>query len=330
MFQTEPTVSEKTIATSILKLSDFYINYPEASTPWDEEYCQIAYRYYFLPLNYQRNTRVIQQGQQVHFFENLSYFIDWGCGPATASLALQNILQSKIQKQILIDRSKLPFQVFNDFHQNLVKPEKTTEPSLQTYFDQSERTCLVLSYSLTEVEKLPKGWEHFEALMILEPSTSEDGRNLISLRADLIKAGFSIWAPCTHHLDCPLLAESKSDWCHDRVHVEAPDWFWSLDSRLPMKNKTITTSYLLARKKKPQKFEKNIARLTGDSREEKGKTRQLVCRSEKREFLTWMHKTIDPQVFPRGELVRLPEEIEAKANELRLQENCELVFNKTC
>ena len=38
-----------------------------------------------------------------------------------------------------------------------------------------------------------------------------------------------------------------------------------------------TTSYLLARKKKAPDFLKKLARLTGDSLEEKGKNRQLFC-----------------------------------------------------
>lgn len=86
-----------------------------------------------------------------------------------------------------------------------------------------------------------------------------------------------------------------------------------------MKNKTVTTSYLLARKQKPKDIAKMKARLTGDSLNEKGKTRQLICRNEKREFLTWMHKTISPQVLLRGDLIDMPVEIEEKSNELRLK-----------
>jgi hypothetical protein len=60
------------------------------------------------------------------------------------------------------------------------------------------------------------------------------------------------------------------------------------------------------------------SRLTGDSLKEKGKTRQLMCRSSEREFLAWMHKNKSEQTLPRGELVNLPNDLEAKSNELRI------------
>lgn len=327
MFQNEPSITLNQIAQSVLKLSDFYIDQPEATTPWDEEFCQIAYRHYFLPLNFQRNSRVVQKAFEVGFYEDITTFIDWGCGPGTASLALAAFekLRPQIAKQILIDQSKLALNHFEDLHSQLVHPEKTVDNHIKKHLAQKDTSCLVFSYSLTEISQPPEAWDQFEALMILEPSTSDDGRKLLEFRQKLIEKGYSIWAPCTHQMRCPLLLESKTDWCHDRIEVDAPDWFLELEKNLPMRNRTITTSYILARKKKPKTFKANIGRLVGDSREEKGKTRQMFCRGEKREFLTWMHKKITPQVFPRGELVELPEQVEEKANELRVVDPCRLI-----
>lgn len=335
MFQSEPDIPLNQIAHAIIKLSDFYIAHPEAPTPWDEELCLVAYRHYFLPLNYQRNLRVVQKGYEVGFFDGLTTFIDWGCGPGTASLALANFdkLKPQIKKQILIDRSQQVLDHFKDLHEFLVCPEKTTHSNLKKQAWPKEGSCLVCSYSLTEATSLPEGWESYEALMILEPSTQDDARSLLELRQRLIDQNYLIWGPCTHQLKCPLLTESKTDWCHDRVVVEAPNWFLKLEQHLPMRNRTVTTSYLLARKKKASALSNQlvnqsghqpayrIGRLVGDSREEKGKTRQMLCRGEKREFLTWMHKHISPQFFPRGELIELPEQFEEKANELRVLKN---------
>jgi Mitochondrial small ribosomal subunit Rsm22 len=330
MFQKEPRIPLKQIADSVLKLSDFYIQYPEATTPWDEEFCQIAYRHYFLPLNFLRNSRVVQKGFDVGFFADLNSFTDWGCGPGTASFAFSahEGLRPQIKKQILIDQSELALSHFDDLHSQLINVEKAAGTSLRkalTFTTPKENSCLVFSYSLTEVSQFPEGWEQFEALMILEPSTSEDGRHLLELRQKLIDKGYSIWAPCTHQLKCPLLVESKTDWCHDRIQVDAPDWFLELEDYLPMRNRTVTTSYLLARRKTATSYPNTVGRLIGDSREEKGKTRQMFCRREKREFLTWMHKKIAPQIFPRGELVELPTQFEEKANELRVESECRRV-----
>ncbi len=316
------SISEKiqTIADAIIKLSDFYIKNPQAETPWTQKFCQLAYRHYYLPLNYIRCAHIISRGTQVGFFNNLTHFIDWGCGPGTASLALSDseILKTQIKKQILFDLEKSTISSFGDLHSNLINKDYFDFLDLKTA-PNKQNTCLVFSYSLTEQNELPQGWEESEALMILEPSTTQDGRKLMNLRQTLIENGYSIWAPCTHQLQCPLLIHSKNDWCHDRAHVSAPAWFSELEKHLPMKNRTITTSYLLARKRKPPENAKTKSRLTGDSLDEKGKTRQLLCRSDQREFLTWMHKSIQPQILARGDLIDTPHDFEIKSNELRLK-----------
>lgn len=76
---------------------------------------------------------------------------------------------------------------------------------------------------------------------------------------------------------------------------------------------------MLAKKTPPPEQIKNFSRTVGDSLEEKGKTRQLFCRSEEREFLAWMHKEENQQTIPRGELITIPEDAEKKSNELRIK-----------
>lgn len=324
MFPESPSEKLQIIADSVLKLSDFYIKNPDAETPWNQKFCQLAYRHYYLPLNYIRCAQVIARGTQVGFFAGLTHFIDWGCGPGTASLALADseTLNTQIKKQILFDLSKNTISSFSDLHSNLISKDYFDFLDLKTA-PNKQHTCLVFSYALTELNALPQGFDESEALMILEPSTSQDGRRLMNLRQNLIENGYSIWAPCTHQLPCPLLTHSKNDWCHDRAHVKAPAWFTDLEKLLPMKNRTVTTSYLLARKRKPVEGVNTSAttkaRLTGDSLDEKGKTRQLLCRNDQREFLTWMHKSLKVQTLARGDLIDLPDDFEVKANELRLK-----------
>lgn len=312
-------VSLKNLAEQILRLSDFFINQPLDATPWTDNYCKQAYRYYYLPLNYLRCELVIKRGVEVDFFKNIETTIDWGAGPGTASFALAKNLTLK--NQILIEKSSEAIRSFQDLHPILKNPQVTSELNFKKINSDFKKTLLTFSYSLTEMTELPAGWNQFEALMILEPSTKQDGRKLLELRQKLISEGYTIWAPCTHQQSCPLLEQSKHDWCHDRVHVEMPPWFLQLEQHLPFKNKTITTSYLLARKTKPTYNFENKLRLTGDSLEEKGKTRQLACRGPEREFITWMHKEIKAQTLPRGELVTLHNDIELKANEIRLKKH---------
>ncbi|MBC7458042.1 MAG: hypothetical protein H7235_07165 [Bdellovibrionaceae bacterium] len=313
----EPSCSLKNLSEAVLQLSNFFIDHPRDQTPWNEPYCKLAYRHYYFPLNYIRNMRVIEQGKNVNFFHHLEHTIDWGAGPGTASLALKNSLILK--SQLLIEKSTTALSAFKDIYDQLQNPTMTSVLDLKKINVDKSKTLLTLSYSLTEMAELPHGWDQFEALMIVEPSTRDDGRKLLHVRQKLIDAGYSIWAPCLHQKRCPLLLHSKTDWCHDRIHVQAPDWFKKLEEHMPFRNNTITTSYLLARKQKPTFNTNNKIRMTGDSLAEKGKTRQLICRNESREFLTWMHKEIEPETIPRGIVMDLPEKHEIKSNEIRIK-----------
>lgn len=298
------------LAESIKKLSDYFIQNPEGSTPWHESWAQIAYLVYFLPLNHARIQAVVKEAQTQNFFEGLDRVIDFGSGFGTASLALTE----HFQRFTLVEKAK---DICSHFA--FLPSDQSTWFDKASSFVQQQTTLAVFSYSLTELAELPIWAKKMEALMILEPSTQQDGRKLLELRQKLIEVGFSLWAPCTHQGKCPLLTQSKADWCHDRIHFEMPKWFANFEYHLPMKNRTLTTSYLLARKKKAPARAANIARTVGDRLEEKGKDRQMLCRGEEREFLAWMHKQELRQEIPRGVLVELPEDAQKVSNELRLK-----------
>jgi ribosomal protein RSM22 (predicted rRNA methylase) len=315
----EPEIGLSKLADHVLQLSDFYIENQDAETPWDKEFCYQAYLHYFLPLNFLRNDLVIRRGLEVDFFSDLENSVDWGSGPGTSTLALNAHLQLK--KNFLVDKSKRNLSRFSSLWNNFKNLEFTEHIKEITF--NPRKSILVCSYSLTEKNNLPFSWDQFEALMILEPSTSVDGRRLAELREQLIQKGFSIWAPCLHHQKCPLLTHSKKDWCHDRVKVDAPDWFLELEKKLPMRNNTITTSYLLARKKKPTLARPaRRVRLIGDQLQENGKTRQLICRGENREYLAWLHKNSNPPELFRGDFFDLPDsesDYDLISNEIRIK-----------
>ncbi len=208
----------------------------------------------------------------------------------------------------------------------------------------NKNTFVFFSYSLTELASIPSWAMDCEGLVIIEPSTNQDARRLMAWRDLLLSKGFHIWGPCLHEGACPLLTESKKDWCHDRIDFQQrPESFKKIESFLPFKNESLTCSYILARKTprpstmlasaiaaasksatasasaaEASAVELEVARVTGDLLNEKGKSRQLICRGPKREFLTWMHKNGEPQKIPRGELILLPQNLQPVSNELRI------------
>lgn len=308
------------LASAVKKLSDFYIHNPSAQTPWHESFARIAYISYFLPLNYLRIQRVATKCHERNFFNGIEHLVDFGAGLATASAALHKNIDS-LKSKILIEKGDEPSRIiagrWPEFEKTASSLEWHKEFSKNVFFGKSN-ILSVFSYSLTELTQLPDWAYESEALLIIEPATQEDGRKLLELRSDLVSRGFNLFAPCTHQSSCPLLIESKSDWCHDRVHVELPVWFQKMEEHLPIKNRTLTVSYLAARKSRPPALDKDLGRLTGDLLKENGKDRQLICRSEKREFLTWMHRHGEHAEHKRGDLYHTDATFEPKANELRV------------
>lgn len=302
--------NSRVIADAILKQSDDYIQNPTEQTPWKNSWSQIAYLTYYHPLNWLRNRLVIQRGQEVGFFADLNRVIDFGAGLGTASLALRKELNLDSENMALIEKDPIPHRwMAPEFHRSTMISESLLKKS-------PEKTLAVFSYSLTELTDLPAWAYRVEGLMLLDPSTQQDGRRLMQLRKKLLEQGYHVWAPCTHHQDCPLLEKSKTDWCHDRLRMERPEWWLDIEKHLPFKNESLTVSYLLARKKAPSR-QNTWVRTVGDVLEEKGKSRQMICRGPEREFLSWLHRDGEAEGFPRGELISLPM-VEPKGNELRV------------
>lgn len=308
----------KELAGCAQDLSDFFINEPSGATPWNEGWAQIGYLSYFLPLNYSRVLSVAQEAQARGFFAGLEDVYDFGAGLATASLALSQITNLRFH---LIEQAAQPKTLIEN-HFSYFKPTEWMTQLHSKNISNGRKSLAVFSYSLTELAELPEWAYECEALMIIEPSTQEDGRKLLELREKLLKKGYHVWAPCTHEGPCPLLHQSKNDWCHDRIHFNAPEWFLKMEEHLPMKNRTLTMSYLLLRRTAPQKI--NAARTVGDRLKEKGKDRQMICRGSDREFLAWMHKHKIEQEIPRGVLVNIPADAIKVSNELRVSSAVEL------
>ncbi len=361
---TAPFSAKKT-ADNILQLSDFYIQNPEGKTPWEDKGTILAYLFYYLPLNFLRSFAVFHQLNVLNLLnsevlarlsEKAPIEVDeLGSGFGSCSLAffLENPEAIKhISRVTYFEVSDVPSR----WHQNLFNEVFKDRPELielhgkKAAFakkfpgEKSERNTtanpikiLFASYALTEIPNHEKLVKNYDLIIILEPSTSTDGRKLMQLRQTLIEQGQTMLAPCLHQQACPLLTLSPKDWCHDRIHWTMPKWFLELEKHLPIKNQTLTFSYLVSAKAGLFNHPKLTAttantaavespawiRTVGDILEEKGKNRQLICYDQERRFFAWMHKDFDkgqlPEI-PRGSIVPFPENYQIKSNELRVSE----------
>jgi hypothetical protein len=312
------------LAEVILRLSDHYQK-DFSTSPWHHEWARAAYLSYYFPLNYARATAVTVEGFKRNFFTGLENLIDYGSGTGAAILATHDYgthsWKQRLCYEPFTDATLLLDRLTRDDYQfDKTSVEPTNIPS---------NTLSIFSYSLNELEKFPEQFLKSEALMLIEPSTRELGRNLLKLRDDLImNHGFFAYAPCPHQGLCPLLNDSQRDWCHDRFAWKAPQWFSAIETLLPIKNPTLTYSYVLLRKTKPQLpySTEILTRVVGDPLAEKGKTRQLICMDSQRRFLSWMPQrldraTLDHFNFDRGDLLFLKSNLDERGEEVRVKES---------
>jgi len=336
-------------AQSVKRLSDHYVSQPEAISPWSEPWARDALLAYYHSLNFSRTLAAC--GRSPGFFDGIEHLVDLGCGSGAASLGIRAF--HPVQTVLLSDPDTSVVAVAARQHQSYsdwASSQGWNEPPTAVKVGMANldstlhaipasiapSTLVVLSYVLTEIKSDRVVLDLFnqiaksgaEGLLILEPSTSEDARRLHSFRSQLNQLGFSIWGPCNHSGECPLLLHSDRDWCHDRTAPLVPSWFQKLEQVLPIKNQTVTFSYLMLRRS-PKLDGKSTARVVGDTLEEKGKSRQLICRGPDREFLSWFPSRLKVSVRPihRGDQIALlPDDIDTKKGsessiELRMKES---------
>lgn len=294
------------LAKVVLELSDHF-NRQTGTTPWQSQENQAAYLAYFLPLNSARVRAVFHEMTKLKFPVSPKA-LDFGSGPGTCQL---NWSGPTFKNWINIEKSQAAQKIHGRI--SSVPPQFNKElPPLEGY-------TFFSSYALNELrDKPPEDLFRAESLVLIEPSLQDLSRSLMELRSRLIEKNYYIWAPCTHQQACPLLSQSNRDWCHDRIHFSPPSWWSEIETHLPMRNETLTFSYLCASRTAPPWLkDTNRARVIGDTLYERGKVRQALCRSPQREFLSWLTKNGDPQLIPHGSTIELPQSIELKSNEIR-------------
>lgn len=296
------------LAKAVLAVSKNFQS-QESTTPWQTSDQWAAYIGYYLPLNYIRSLKVIDEAKHWDLFDGVDEIVDFGCGPGTFSKALAQ-------------DSELSFSTFSGYDIEgrlgalyLDTPRSGFDMSFKTGVPDRPKnsSLLVSSYTLNELSKIPDWLFNFKSMIIVEPSTKQAFPRLLELRKTLMEQGYQVIAPCPHSHQCPL-QESKKDWCHDRVLWEQPEWFQKLENQLPIKNRTLTYSYLIATKKQIERH--NHWRVVGDSLIEKGKTRWMICRSDQREFLSHLKRHGEAPHLSRGDRIFI-ENCEAKGNEIR-------------
>ncbi len=298
------------LAKAILQVSNDYQEV-SSTTPWKDTRTYAAYLSYFFPLNYIRTLKVLDEGKKWGFFNDIEQVVDFGCGPGTSTKAM--LLDSDIS----VDRFH-GVDIFSDLKAlYLTTHGQSTHLSFGSSVPKvKERGSLLMaSYAFNEMSDLPPWLFNFDKIMILEPSTKQAFPKLLEARNSLLEKNYDIVAPCSHVHQCPL-SNSKKDWCHDRVYWQQPEWFQKIENALPIKNSSLTFSYLLAsRTALPRP---KFGRIVGDAMVEKGKTRWMICQGPEREFLSFLKRQGEAPKIYRGDRVQL-DVFEKRGDDIRFE-----------
>lgn len=304
------------LSKQVQKLSDTYVQGQGSPRVWqDPQLCQ-AYLSYFFILNSTRLAKAMSLTPMDLLFKDIKQAYELGSGPGTAHLSFES---AGYKIPWIADEASSNAQAL---HLQICKQLKYQAPVFKSINQVDKNSLGIFSYVLTETE-LPQWALDCESLFVIEASMRTAARGLMNLRQKLISNDFEILAPCTHQEACPLLMHTKKDFCHFRVHLDKPDYFLELEKHLPMKNDTLTYSFLAARKKtsSAKKIGKNIGRIVGEAMIEKGKIRQAFCRSEKKEQLSWLRRGNNIELPESGQLYELPEGTKCLGAELRVTQS---------
>ncbi|MGH1468077.1 MAG: small ribosomal subunit Rsm22 family protein [Bdellovibrionales bacterium] len=312
---------ERVLKESILKASNQYI-FEENTSLWSQTWFKDAYIAYFINTQTSRLFYTFNRIKDTLDFNNISNTIDFGCGPASAHLAASAVFKSGLNKSkwLNIDSSKEALKIAKEV-ENYFKLNSSYTLSDKIPEPKSENDLLILSFALCEglnTENIFK----YKYVLLLEPGQFSNSKNLIALRQKALDTGFNALAPCVHQGLCPM-REGAKNWCHDT----APKPKSMPQYNLPFSGDRLNFSYLLLAKGQASLANSADARIIGDLRPEKGKSKIALCIDESPVFLSWLKKSKLDLNLNRGDLIEMPEQAETKGQEVRIETEISLKNN---
>ena len=113
-------------------------------------------------------------------------------------------------------------------------------------------------------------------IVIVEPASMESSRHLLDARNVFIGHEWTVLAPCTHHLECPMF-EDENGWCHDTWPFERPDFMVDVDRIVGTRRDSLKASWMvLSPQAPPLEQRPSLGRVISERFVEKGRERVRV------------------------------------------------------
>ncbi len=198
-----------------------------------------AYALYYLPIN---ATKIELLLPLLAPLPSPLRLLDFGCGPATASLAL--LLQTNQPTELTcVDSSPHMRDVAKTLLSASPVRERLTKLSILEEIPPGPQDLIIASNVLAELDEAQQldRIESFLArlapggfLLLMEPGQQGHTRRLMSIRDRILRQRQDIAPlfPCHRRDDCPMLTSSAEDWCHGTIEWQQPPLSRQLDKLL--------------------------------------------------------------------------------------------------
>lgn|GEM_PF-5869722 len=217
--------SDDELCSNILKLIDVFNHQREKiSSIYDKDEYLSAYLFYFFATNVHKISAAFKFLKPEHIQRlSQSDFIDFGSGPATASLGLLQCLPEFKKSFFLVEQS----MAMNNLAQKMMTH---FAPSSQANFSTNisgvpTSATLCFSHSFNEISRTDFQQivtkSNPSQIILLEPGTKAVFAKTLELRQWLFDQGYSFAYPCSAELPCPL--EGVDDWCHQYLKLKFPE-----------------------------------------------------------------------------------------------------------
>ena len=216
--------------TELTTLSEQYVS-GDKFAPSISELAAAGYALYYAPINYAKMESLLQ-AIKGRLNKCPLRILDFGCGPATAGAVALDTL-SNIAELHLVERSKQMLTLASNIIGSKLKTPVRVTKDANLSADHTELDLIICANVLNELSpqqretlltELVARLNEDGVLLILEPALKQDTRDLMNTRDQLLKdhPDLSAIYPCTHSHPCPMLAESKEDWCHRSLTWQRP------------------------------------------------------------------------------------------------------------
>lgn len=231
-------------ASELRRISQSYVTHDSGRnlpSPITNARSAEAYALYYSPIN---AAKILHLAPLLQFNGSEVSILDLGCGPGTAALAFLHVLNKRLRITCVESSSHM-----SDLAQRLISGWDLNDNLINVTMRTSLRhqpgthDLVVAANVLAELDHTqaqatleilvnavaPGGY-----LLLVEPGQQQHTRRLMGLRNRIITTDPTISPifPCTHADECPMLAQSNTDWCHDTLEWHQPPLSAQLDHLL--------------------------------------------------------------------------------------------------